>query len=285
MRVKIIFIVSCLVKVNHLKENDIIPRHTLKGSVIILLTPERHELILQLLKQHSVVKIQDLIDVLNTSESTIRRDLTQLEQEGFLKRVHGGAARLQRKITEQSMSEKAFKNLQEKKMIAAYAAKLVEDGDSIYLDAGSTIKEMIPFLKNRDIVVVTNGLTHMTSLLEARIQTYITGGYVKEKTNALVGRGALLSLDNYRFDKCFMGVNGIHPEYGYTTADQEEAMVKSKALSLSREAFFVADDSKFSEVYFAKIADLHNASIITNYLDEEVNDLYSRKTSIKVVKE
>jgi DeoR family transcriptional regulator, fructose operon transcriptional repressor len=250
-----------------------------------LLTPERHELILQLLKQHSVVKIQDLIDVLNTSESTIRRDLTQLEQEGFLKRVHGGAARLQRKITEQSMSEKAFKNLQEKKMIAAYAAKLVEDGDSIYLDAGSTIKEMIPFLKNRDIVVVTNGLTHMTSLLEARIQTYITGGYVKEKTNALVGRGALLSLDNYRFDKCFMGVNGIHPEYGYTTADQEEAMVKSKALSLSREAFFVADDSKFSEVYFAKIADLHNASIITNYLDEEVNDLYSRKTSIKVVKE
>lgn len=285
MRVKILFIVICLVNVNHLKENDIIPRYTLKGSVIILLTPERHELILQLLKQHSVVKIQDLIDVLNTSESTIRRDLTQLEQEGFLKRVHGGAARLQGKITEQSMSEKAFKNLQEKKMIAAYAAKLVEDGDSIYLDAGSTIKEMIPFLKNRDIVVVTNGLTHMTSLLEARIQTYITGGYVKEKTNALVGRGALLSLDNYRFDKCFMGVNGIHPEYGYTTADQEEAMVKSKAISLSREAFFVADDSKFSEVYFAKIADLHNASIITNYLDEEVNDLYSRKTSIKVVKE
>lgn len=285
MRVKILCIVICLVNVNHLKENDIIPRYTLKGSVIILLTPERHELILQLLKQHSVVKIQDLIDVLNTSESTIRRDLTQLEQEGFLKRVHGGAARLQGKITEQSMSEKAFKNLQEKKMIAAYAAKLVEDGDSIYLDAGSTIKEMIPFLKNRDIVVVTNGLTHMTSLLEARIQTYITGGYVKEKTNALVGRGALLSLDNYRFDKCFMGVNGIHPEYGYTTADQEEAMVKSKAISLSREAFFVADDSKFSEVYFAKIADLHNASIITNYLDEEVNDLYSRKTSIKVVKE
>jgi DeoR family transcriptional regulator, fructose operon transcriptional repressor len=285
MRVKILFIVICLVNDNHLKENDIIPRYTLKGSVIILLTPERHELILQLLKQHSVVKIQDLIDVLNTSESTIRRDLTQLEQEGFLKRVHGGAARLQGKITEQSMSEKAFKNLQEKKMIAAYAAKLVEDGDSIYLDAGSTIKEMIPFLKNRDIVVVTNGLTHMTSLLEARIQTYITGGYVKEKTNALVGRGALLSLDNYRFDKCFMGVNGIHPEYGYTTADQEEAMVKSKAISLSREAFFVADDSKFSEVYFAKIADLHNASIITNYLDEEVNDLYSRKTSIKVVKE
>lgn len=115
MRVKILFIVICLVNVNHLKENDIIPRYTLKGSVIILLTPERHELILQLLKQHSVVKIQDLIDVLNTSESTIRRDLTQLEQEGFLKRVHGGAARLQGKITEQSMSEKAFKNLQEKK--------------------------------------------------------------------------------------------------------------------------------------------------------------------------
>lgn len=270
---------------NRLHYDVVRGKTTRRGSVIILLTPERHELIVQLLKQHSVVKIQELIDITNTSESTIRRDLTQLEQEGFLKRVHGGAARLQGKIKEPSMSEKAFKNVQEKKMIAAFAANLVEDGDSIYLDAGSTITEMLPFLKNRDIVVVTNGLMHLSSLLEARIQTFLTGGYVKEKTNALVGRGAILSLDHYRFDKCFMGVNGIHTEYGYTTPDQEEAMVKSKALSLSREAFFLADDSKFSEVYFSKIANLHEASIITNSLDDEVNDLYSRKTSIKVVKE
>jgi DeoR family fructose operon transcriptional repressor len=248
-----------------------------------LLTPERHTLILQLLKDQSIVKIQDLVDIMNTSESTIRRDLTQLEQDGFLKRVHGGAARLQRKINEPSMSEKSSKNLQEKKLIASFAASLVEEGDSLYLDAGSTVTEIIPYLKGKEIVVVTNGLMHMQALLANEISTYILGGYVKENTNALVGRGALLSLNQYRFDKCFMGVNGIHPEYGYTTPDQEEAMVKHRAIELSREAYFIADASKFSEVYFSKIAEIHEAVIITNFLDKSMKEIYAKKTSIKVV--
>ncbi|MFT8323094.1 MAG: DeoR/GlpR family DNA-binding transcription regulator [Bacillus sp. (in: firmicutes)] len=249
-----------------------------------MLTPERHHLILQLIKEKHTVKLQELVDRTSTSESTIRRDLTLLEHEGFLKRVHGGASRLQGKRTEPSMIEKSLKNLQEKKQIANYAASLIEDGDSIYLDAGSTVTEMIPFLEKKDIVVVTNGLMHLQPLLEKGISTYILGGYVKEKTNAIVGRGSLVSLNNYRFDKCFLGVNGIHPKSGYTTPDQEEAMVKELAMELSREAFVIADDSKFSEVYFSKIADLNEAVIITNYLDEEISEKYLRKTSIKVVK-
>lgn len=248
-----------------------------------MLTSERHSIILQLLKEKNIVKIQDLVDITDTSESTIRRDLTQLEQEGFLKRVHGGAARLQGKTSEPSMIEKSAKNLHEKRMIAAYAANLVEDGDSIYLDAGSTVTEMIPLLQHKEIVVVTNGLMHIQSLLSYNIKTYIVGGYVKNNTNALVGRSALLSLSNYRFDKCFMGTNGVHAEYGYTTPDQEEAMVKKHAIDLSREAFILADESKFSEVYFAKIAEIQDASIITNLLEAEISDKYERKTSIKVV--
>ena len=249
-----------------------------------MLTPERHAIILKQLKEHNIIKIHEIMELTNTSESTIRRDLTQLEQEGFLKRIHGGAQKLQQKMNEPSMTEKSFKNLQEKKIVARFAAELVEEGESIYLDAGSTVTEMIPFLKAREIIVVTNGLMHLSQLQEAGIRTYLTGGYVKERTNALVGRGAMVSLDHYRFDKCFLGVNGIHSEFGYTTPDQEEAMVKRKAIELSREAFILADDSKFSEVYFSKIADLQEASIITNTLDEEINEIYSRKTNIKVVK-
>ncbi|MGP7815589.1 DeoR/GlpR family DNA-binding transcription regulator [Niallia sp. 01092] len=249
-----------------------------------MLTPERHRFILQLIKERNTVKTQELVEKTSASESTIRRDLTFLEQEGFLKRVHGGASRLQGKLTEPSMSEKTFKNLHEKKQIASYAANCIEAGDSIYLDAGSTVTEMIPFLENKDIVVVTNGLMHLQPLLEKGIRTYFLGGYVKENTKAMVGRGALVSLANYRFDKCFMGVNGIHPESGYTTPDQEEAMVKNLAMKLSREAFVVADNSKFSEVYFSKIADLSEAVIITNHLDETASDKYLRKTRIKVVR-
>jgi DeoR family transcriptional regulator, fructose operon transcriptional repressor len=247
-----------------------------------LLEPERHQLILKVLKEKNTIKIQELVELTNCSESTIRRDLTQLEQEKFLKRVHGGAARLQGKLQEPTMTEKSSKNLQVKRQIARYAGSLVEEGDSIYLDAGSTTFEIISFLPN-NIVVVTNGLMHANELLEKNIKTFLIGGYIKPTTKAMIGRGALESLEKYRFDKCFMGVNGMHPQFGYTTPDQEEAMIKQLAISLTREAYVVADESKFSEIAFAKIADLNQATIITNGLDKELKEHYSSKTKIKVV--
>jgi DeoR family transcriptional regulator, fructose operon transcriptional repressor len=248
-----------------------------------LLTSERHRLILQVLKEKYTVKINELIEITNASESTIRRDLSQLEEERFLKRVHGGASLLQGKLQEPSMTEKSSKNNQEKRKIAQYAASLVEEGDCIYLDAGSTVMEMIEYLPKKEIVVVTNGVMHLPFLLEKEIPTFLIGGLAKAKTNALIGRGALLSLDQYRFDKCFMGVNGIHVQFGYTTPDPEEAMIKQKAISLSREVFVLADNTKFSEIAFSKIADIHEAAIITNELDREIEQQYVSKTSIKVV--
>ena len=247
-----------------------------------MLETERHQMILDALKKKNTVKLQELIELTNSSESTIRRDLTHLEQGKFLKRVHGGAARLQGKLQEPSMIEKSSKNIQGKRQIAQYAGGLIEKGDCIYLDAGSTVFEMIAFLPS-DIVVVTNGLMHANLLLEKKIKTYLIGGCLKPATKAMIGRGALECLGQYRFDKCFMGVNGIHPEFGYTTPDQEEAMIKQLALSLSREAYVLADESKFSEIAFAKIADLHAATIITNEIGLETKDQYDSKTKIKVV--
>lgn len=248
----------------------------------MMLEPERHQIILEALKVKNSVKLQELVELTNSSESTIRRDLIQLEQDKFLKRVHGGAARLQGKLQEPSMTEKSSKNLQAKRQIAQYAGGLVNEGDCIYLDAGSTIYEMIPFLPD-NIVVVTNGLSHASELLEKNIKTFLIGGFAKPTTKAMIGRGALDSLEHYRFDKCFMGVNGIHSQFGYTTPDPEEAMVKQLAISLSSEAYVVADESKFSEVAFAKITDLHLATIITNELDPDTKDQYHSKTKIKVV--
>jgi DeoR family transcriptional regulator, fructose operon transcriptional repressor len=247
-----------------------------------MLEPERHQIILEALKVKSSVKLQELVELTNSSESTIRRDLIQLEQEKFLKRVHGGAARLQGKLQEPSMTEKSSKNLQTKRQIAQYASSLVDEGDCIYLDAGSTIFEMIPFLPE-NIVAVTNGLTHVNELIEKNIKTFLIGGYAKPTTKATIGRGALDSLGHYRFDKCFLGVNGIHSQFGYTTPDPEEAMIKQQAISLSREAYVVADESKFSEIAFAKIADLHQATIITNEIDLDTKEHYQSKTKIKVV--
>jgi DeoR family fructose operon transcriptional repressor len=248
-----------------------------------LLTPDRHQTILLLLKDQSTVKIQEIMELTNSSESTIRRDLSQLEEQKYLKRIHGGAQRLQGKLQEPSMIEKSSKNIHEKRLIAKYAAGLVVEGDCIYLDAGSTSIEMIEYLTAKDIVVVTNGLMHVTALLNKDIVTYLIGGLVKPKTNAFIGRGALASLDLYRFDKCFLGVNGIHPQFGFTTPDPEEAMVKQKAISLSRESYVLADSTKFSEISFAKIVDIDRAAIITNELDDDSLQIYNNRTNVKIV--
>lgn len=246
-----------------------------------LLEAERHQLILELLKKKNTVKLQELVKLTNSSESTIRRDLTYLEQRGFLKRVHGGAARLQGKLLEPTMSEKSTKNLHEKQKIAKYAAGLVAEGESIFLDAGSTVQEIIPYLPE-NIVVVTNGFMNAGRCLERGIKTFLTGGMIKPTTHALIGRGAIESLRQYHFDKCFIGTNGIHHKFGFTTPDPEEAIIKHLAITLSREAFVVADHTKFKEVSFAKIADLHEATIITDQLDEEEMQIYLNKTNIKV---
>ncbi len=250
---------------------------------IVVLTPERHHIILELLRRKHSVKIQEFAEKTNSSESTIRRDLSQLEKEKKLKRVHGGASIVQQKAQELSILEKSMINTNEKNIIAKYAANLINNGDCIYLDAGTTSYQMIPYIVSKKIKVVTNGFTHLDALLEKEIETYIIGGYVKNKTRALIGSGAIDSLSRYRFDKCFIGVNGIHLDYGYTTPDPEEAKVKRTAMNLAQETYVLADDSKFNEVAFAQISDLKQATIITNQVEQEILDDFLKQTKIKVV--
>ncbi|OIJ13952.1 DeoR family transcriptional regulator [Anaerobacillus alkalilacustris] len=249
-----------------------------------MLTPERHRIILDLLLEKEVVKLQELVDATSSSESTIRRDLSQLEEERKLKRVHGGASLLKQKGVELSVIEKSTKNLNEKELITKYAASLIKKGDCIFLDAGTTTFQMIQHINAKDIKVVTNGLTHLEALLDKGIHTYLTGGYIKGITKALIGRGALEGIMTYRFDKCFIGVNGIHTALGYTTPDPEEAMVKKMAIDLSQESFILSDSTKFNEVTFSKIAELKQGVIITNDIDDEIIAPFMEQTKIKVVK-
>lgn len=248
-----------------------------------MLTPERHQIILELLKEKGVAKLNELVEATSASESTIRRDLSQLEDENKLKRVHGGASLLHQKGEELSVVEKVTKNRQEKERIAQYAASLIKDGDCIYIDAGTTTLPMIAYITAKDIKIVTNGLTHLEELLEKNITTYLTGGLIKQKTRALIGSGAVQGIQQYRFDKCFIGVNGIHPDCGFTTPDPEEALVKKTAITFAQETFFLGDRTKLNEVTFSKIADLKEGVIITDETDEEILTSYGNKTTIKVV--
>lgn len=248
-----------------------------------MLTTERHKLILKLLNEKQSIKIQDIVEMTAASESTIRRDLTELEELQKLERVFGGARMIDPNLPEPSILDKATKNLKEKKAVARYAASLVKEGDCLFLDAGTTTSQMIPFLKDKNVTVVTNGLSHLEALMENGITSYLTGGFIKSRTGALVGPQTVQSLENYRFEKTFLGVNGIHVTSGYTTPDPEEAAVKRLASELSKSCYVLADQSKYQKISFAHIMDLSSAALIIDGLQDQDIDTIEQLTTIKVV--
>lgn len=248
-----------------------------------MLTNERHEYILKYLDEKKTIKIQDIVDYTGASESTIRRDLTELENLRKLERVFGGAVLPGRNLQESSVADKAERNLLAKRRLGKFAASFIQKGDSVFLDAGTTTFQIIPYLTEKEVVVVTNGLTLVESLNDHGITTYLTGGLLKPLTGAFVGAQTIQSLGNYRFDICFLGVNGFHSEYGYTTPDPEEAAVKMHASQLAHKTFILADHSKANKVSFAKIMDLDQGILLTEQVDSKLLAVIEKKTTVEVV--
>jgi DeoR family fructose operon transcriptional repressor len=211
--------------------------------------------------------------------------LTELEEQHLLKRVHGGAASLLNKIEEPTVLEKAVRHEREKIAIARYAAGLVKEGDSIFIDAGTTTYQMVPYLPGEKIVVVTNGVDIALQLIKRQIKTILLGGELKAATLSLVGREAVKTIGQFRFDKCFLGMNGIDKQHGLTTPDPDEAYVKQLAILFSDERYVLCDSNKFSRVTFAKVGDLRDVHVVTDDgLDEEEQLAYGKLTNLKVVK-
>lgn len=141
-----------------------------------MLAEERYQIILRHLQENHIVKVQELVNLLNASESTVRRDLQDLEAMNLLRRIHGGASLLQRRSEEPDMDTKTLKNVQQKRIIAQLAAKMINDNDCIYLDAGTTTLEMIPYIEGNNVIVVTNGLPHVEALVEKKSSlTFLAG--------------------------------------------------------------------------------------------------------------
>lgn len=229
-----------------------------------MLTKQRHQLILQRLSEQKVVKLKELVDLTDSSESTIRRDLTDLEAEGYLARVHGGATLIATPDEEPTFEEKRDRFVDEKVAIARKAATFIKDGMSIYLDAGTTTQAMVPFLEGKKIVVVTNSLPIANELFDLDIKTFVIGGELKRSTQALVGYNARESMMNYRVDLAFLGMNGIDLDAGYTTPDPEEALVKKTAIELAHTSYVLADASKIGKRTFSRVATLDAAELITS---------------------
>ena len=221
-----------------------------------MLAQERFERILEILREKQSVTVTDLTKWLNTSESTIRRDLTELNRQGLLIKVHGGATAVKSVLSrEEEVITKAKKHQSEKRKIGEYAASLINKEDMVYLDAGTTTEMIIDFLKEYDVIYVTNGITHARKLMNAGFKVHLIGGEIKAVTEAVVGEEALEQLDKYNFTKGFFGTNGIDEVRGFTTPMEQ-----------CQQRYILTDQSKFDQISTFKFADLKKANIITDHL-------------------
>lgn len=230
-----------------------------------MLAEERFAAILSLLKEKKSVTVLELTQALDISESTIRRDLIALHKMGKLKKVHGGATLLHKDfgLYETKLSERNGDHLEEKKKIAAYAASLIQAHDFIYLDAGSTTLQMVEYLEEKDAIYVTNGLELAKRLSALGFRIFILSGEIKASSEAVVGIGAISSLQKYNFTKSFLGTNGITIDNGFTTPDVNEAYVKSEVMKHTKTTYVLADSSKFDVCTPIHVADISDATIIT----------------------
>lgn len=249
-----------------------------------MITEERFEKILQMLEDKRVVTVQELSEVLSISESTIRRDLTLLNSQRKLKKVHGGAKAINRSFNsvDFDINLRGDQFREEKKRIGVYGGKLIKKEDFVYIDAGSTTEALADAITETGAVYVTNGMNIAKKLTAKGLRTIIIGGEIKPITDAVVGSEALACLKKYHFTKGFFGTNGIDLEAGYTTPDPSEAQIKIQALKTCKEAYILADTSKFEQISPVTFGLLEEAFIITTELKETI---YKKYTKILEVKE
>ena len=243
-----------------------------------MLKSERKKLILEELSKYKIVSLEKLVGLLDTSESTVRRDLDELESENKLRRVHGGAELPHSLQEEETIQEKSVKNLQEKKLIAQKASSLIKEKDVIFVDAGSTTAFLIKELEQKDITVVTNSIHHAVQLVDKQIPTVIIGGGVKMTTDASIGGVALNQINQLHFDRAFIGMNGVDEGY-FTTPDMEEGAVKRAILENAKQTYVLADSSKLGQSCFAKVAPIKRAIVITSK-DHELLSAIKEKTEV-----
>lgn len=242
-------------------------------------TSERREQILSMLREHGSVQGVELAEKFNVSTVTIRNDLGFFEKQNIVTRTYGGAYLNQTTsvpVLETSLEHKSTLNQEVKEKIGRAAANLVEPGDTLILDSGTTTQYVARCLADmQDITVMSNGLNVVTALSKASgVDVLITGGTLRQKSLSFYGSQAEEALRNYHFDKLFLGVDGFELSRGITTHNENEARLNRCMCEVANEIIVVTDSSKFAKISLHKILELSKVQkvitdklIPTNYLD------------------
>ena len=228
----------------------------------------RYDRIMEICKD-GVVSVEEMANIFQVSPSTIRRDLTYMEEKGMIIRVHGGAKINTDQIVEPNMSWKEISASEEKSYIARYAASLIKPGDIVYIDGGTTTSRIIDYITAKDVLIVTPGINCIEKCNERNLKCLTFGGYSRARTNVLISTEAIEKVKSSIFHIAFIGANGIHPFTGFTCNDEMESNMKKAVIKQAINYYICMDSSKINKLNNVKVADAADTVWITDALTED----------------
>ena len=223
--------------------------------------PERQENILRILELRERVTVAELTDRLGVSEVTVRKDLSLLEEGGFLERTRGGARVAQDRRFVQPIERRLVSRLEAKRAVAAAAAGMVREGETLFIDSGSTCLEFARAIRSMDVRVVTNSLDVLNELAPVdRIAVHAVGGSFRRDARSFIGPTAAEALRRYHIDRAVLGTSGVTADGAFSSQNSIETGTKRQAIAQSDRVVVIADASKIGVSafsIFAQPADVH----------------------------
>lgn len=232
-----------------------------------MLPLERQNKILEILAKREAATVDELCAILYSSGATIRRDLQILENNGLIRRTHGGAVHIDSSSSEFPMTLRENENLAAKEIVVGRAVKLIKDGQTLFMDSSSTVCLLARRLGGfQRLRVVTNGLKTANILAETDgIEVYGTGGRLRDNAMSFVGSAAQQFVQGFNADIAFISCRGVDPEVGITDSDENEAELKRLYIRNAKRVVLLCDSSKLGQRSFCKISPLDAVwKIITN---------------------
>lgn len=246
-----------------------------------MLTEERRARIIQILREESTVQVVALSARLDVSLATVRRDLSALEQEGYLRRVYGGAISLKKPIAStDAFKIRSLERQAEKAAIGQLAASLVEPGDTVLLDVGTTTLEVAKALKYREgITVLTNSLPILNELVDSSLNVYSLSGRMRKAEFSFVGNLISSTVNSFHISKVFIGCGGYSLEFGLTEHIYDSAQNRNLFIEQSDQAILVTDSRKFGSN--AAVLVENSNMVKTIVTDSHLSEEWRRKIRAK----
>ncbi|WP_112118033.1 DeoR/GlpR family DNA-binding transcription regulator [Lysinibacillus capsici] len=232
---------------------------------------ERQHQILQFIRQHKVVKLVTLTKEFNVSMETIRRDVQQLMQDKKIEKFYGGVKYIE--PAEGLIDHRLHEQLTEKIAIARACASLVQDGECIFIDSGTTTYQMTPFLLDKEkLTVVTNSLPVAFDLIGSNIEVILLGGKVRHSEKSVTSNEFLFRFEHLNINKAFICASGVSIEKGISDFSLDEAITRKQIISISQKVYVATDSSKFNKDVAIQVCPVDDVDVIIT------DDALSKKT-------